>query len=406
MSVEIFYEVIGDHIDAGAKCSCVTNGPVSVDDVKNCFAYEGKYLFRVKIPGSVIGFSSVEYTWMDLVDDDCDIYLNLSSQKVFLEIKALLISAPETDEHLLEVDNCEYMEATENRLRDLQQKSAPKTEKQKSSFGASASSGGGSFLRQVVQTASQGVQGVNNLVQSTVEQNKDVHASVQAVGKGMAGLWNSVKSVASSAATIVNNVVTGALPTSAASSSLRSICADLSTTYSPDNQRHVAVLTELWTATFAAVQPGTKCPRFERESPKWKEILGFQTGNPAADLKTSGLLGLRCLSYMIDRYKTQAEKMISKNKVNTKTNYPFALVGVNLSLLLADVLSVRDEKFANQLTGYWEVFEHPCAFFEVFCVCFFFMNSTWVNRAATRADFGKIIGACLPCAVLCVLLCL
>jgi len=389
MSVEIFYEVTGDHVDAGTKCSCVTNGPVSVADVKNCFAYEGEYFFRVKIPGSVIGYNSLEYTWMDLMDDDCDIYLNLSSQKVFLEVKALLVSAPEVEDHLLEVQTCEYIEETEKRLRQLQQNSAPRSGP-KSSQGAGAA-GGGSFLKQMAQTATQGVQGVSSLVQSTVE-NKDVNASVQAVSKGMFGLWNSVKTAATSAATIVTNAVTGAPPSRMVCSNLRGICDDLSTTYNPNDAHHVAVLTELWTATFAAVQPSTPCPRFARESPQWKEVLGFLTPSPIADLKTSGLLGLRCLAYMIDRYKSQSEKMILKNKVNVKTNYPFALVGINLSLLLADVLTIRDERFVGQPTGYWEVFEHPCAFFEVFCVCFFFMNGTWVQRGATRADFGKIIG--------------
>ncbi len=40
----------------------------------------------------------------------------------------------------------------------------------------------------------------------------------------------------------------------------------------------------------------------------------------------------------------------------------------------------------------YSVFEDPAAFFELFCVSFATLDRLWTARAATRADFGKLMG--------------
>ena len=40
----------------------------------------------------------------------------------------------------------------------------------------------------------------------------------------------------------------------------------------------------------------------------------------------------------------QSQERLNKNKANIKTNYPYAIVVINLTLLLADLLSLRDNK--------------------------------------------------------------
>jgi hypothetical protein len=84
--------------------------------------------------------------------------------------------------------------------------------------------------------------------------------------------------------------------------------------------------------------------------------------------------------------------MLTRNKANIKANYPFAIVGINITLLLGELLSLRDHKYLSAQSGYWELFEDGNAFFELFCVCFLHIDSVWTNRKATRADFAKIIG--------------
>lgn len=102
--------------------------------------------------------------------------------------------------------------------------------------------------------------------------------------------------------------------------------------------------------------------------------------------------------------------MLIANKDNIKTNYPFAIVCVNLTLLLIDALSVRDSKYlsvqgiplliplTHSLTyvlsqvGFWEIFEDPNAFYELFSFCFIQVDASWRRRKAVRSEFGSVIG--------------
>ena len=95
---------------------------------------------------------------------------------------------------------------------------------------------------------------------------------------------------------------------------------------------------------------------------------------------------------MFDRYPSPSSAIIAKNRTNIKTNYPVSAVGVNTALLIADVFGLRTQKYNAEPMPYWSMFEHPSCFYEVFCICFLYMNQMWVNNKATRSDFGKIMG--------------
>lgn len=62
------------------------------------------------------------------------------------------------------------------------------------------------------------------------------------------------------------------------------------------------------------------------------------------------LYSLTCLPTCLLTYSLKSKKcqeMVVANKENIKTNYPFAIVCVNLTLLLIDALSVRDSKYLS-----------------------------------------------------------
>jgi hypothetical protein len=120
--------------------------------------------------------------------------------------------------------------------------------------------------------------------------------------------------------------------------------------------------------------------------------------------------------------------MLSKNKANVKSNYPFAIVAINITLLLGEQLGLRDHKYVSsfrmnkmiisyirddtltlmvtvidiiricsrrylsQPVGYWDLFNDSNSFFELFCICFLHVDNIWTFRNAIRADFAKIIG--------------
>lgn len=61
----------------------------------------------------------------------------------------------------------------------------------------------------------------------------------------------------------------------------------------------------------------------------------------------------------------QAVDMIKAQSKRASHNYPFAAVGVNLTLLLGELALLRDRAFEVNAASFWGVFEHPGAFFEV-----------------------------------------
>lgn len=50
------------------------------------------------------------------------------------------------------------------------------------------------------------------------------------------------------------------------------------------------------------------------------------------------------MSYLAHTYPSKTQDMIKKNKANIKVNYPFAIVGINICLLLAEHLNIRNGK--------------------------------------------------------------
>jgi hypothetical protein len=105
---------------------------------------------------------------------------------------------------------------------------------------------------------------------------------------------------------------------------------------------------------------------FERESPKWREA-GWQKPNPVADLKTSGLLALRCMRYLGQNYPADTLRMVASQKENIKSHYPFAVVGINMTLMLSEVLGIREKRFQDRQeanSGFFEMFEDKHAFYE------------------------------------------
>ena len=82
---------------------------------------------------------------------------------------------------------------------------------------------------------------------------------------------------------------------------------------------------------------------FETDSPRWR-TAGFQKSSPTLDLKGSGVLALKAMLYMAKTYPDKTQAMLLKNTANVKTNYPFAVVGINMTILLCDILGIREKR--------------------------------------------------------------
>ena len=158
-----------------------------------------------------------------------------------------------------------------------------------------------------------------------------------------------------------------------------------------NSNEHSDLLENLWVSFLDKLDGSTP---FVRHGRKWR-LMGWQTDDPALDLKQSGTLAIRSMIHMAHHYPDKSVIMLSRNRENTKNKYPFAIVGVNITLLLADLLQLKAQGYLGlNKKGFrprWELFEDPISFYEIFVICFIYMDFLWTQSDAVRSDFGKLV---------------
>jgi hypothetical protein len=87
------------------------------------------------------------------------------------------------------------------------------------------------------------------------------------------------------------------------------------------------------------VHPPRGAPDPSTRGPVW-EKLGFQGSDPATDLRSTGILGVLQILYLIDFYPTFAG-LLFKLSTNPTTEFPFVLVCFNFSSIAMEALKSR-----------------------------------------------------------------
>ena len=163
--------------------------------------------------------------------------------------------------------------------------------------------------------------------------------SLQSVAEGATNLWKIAATTVKATATQLQHTFLSITPlTDISEANLASLCDDLETSFDQNNSEHLQLLFDLWQVLFPS-----RGEQFQAHSPVWKEA-GWQTESPTSELKSSGILGIKCMIYFGNKFPAQSQERLKNNAANIKTNYPYAIVAVNLTLLLADLLSLRDNK--------------------------------------------------------------
>jgi len=100
------------------------------------------------------------------------------------------------------------------------------------------------------------------------------------------------------------------------------------------DEEHQKVLQRLWKMSFSDDHEG-----YAPISDKWK-MLGFQTNNPSTDFRGAGIFGLSNLIYFGEKYPRRFNKAIGDraNKEFDLSQYPFAISGLNITMLLFELL--------------------------------------------------------------------
>lgn len=100
------------------------------------------------------------------------------------------------------------------------------------------------------------------------------------------------------------------------------------------NEDHVTLLESFW---FAMKEEKRTVPGLV--SPEWT-LLGFQGNDPTTDFRSMGMLGLHQLLHFAQR-KADTAHLILKEFTQPGQNFPFAIIGINLSRLVMELLGQR-----------------------------------------------------------------
>jgi len=347
---------------AGTTTSCLTaQNPVTLSSLKRVFPFEGEFHFRLKRPVRGQLHGAQDFVWTDIKEND-----NIPATHNIIDIQALCISLPPNDdESTTNSDTEEYLHCVDNSLAEASLDGFNRPDRK-----AIKSSHLGADVDPITM--------VTSAATAAVDMAKHLQSSktVKSMTKTAGSLWSTMKSAATS---VGLQLVT---PTD----NLEKLHGYLSAHFDNASSKHNGILEGLWDALF----PGYL---FEADSPRWK-TAGFQNTDPTQDLKGSGILSLKAMLYMAKTYPQKTQQMLLKNTSNVKTNYPFAVVGINMTILLCDILGIREKRYTQEdehsLT-YFEIFEDRKSFYEIYCFCFFYLDRMWMRRNAVRKDFVSLI---------------
>lgn len=105
---------------------------------------------------------------------------------------------------------------------------------------------------------------------------------------------------------------------------------------------------------------------FERISNRWVE-LGFQREDPQTDFRGGGILALKCLVYVFEKYPHKMLAIVEHQQPSgSKKWYPVCAAGINLTCMLADILQLGTGNYTSMYETFWKLFAEPNGFYELY----------------------------------------
>jgi hypothetical protein len=360
-----------DAVDDNTQCSFYLALPVTLNKVIEMMPFEGTYHYRVKISGQSINMPNDESLWLDIgkenSNDEIPIY---DKNESVVYIQAVARSLPNIllpgigneneiypdEQHVIEEDN--YLESIGSVIGIQCNERIPRMQMKKKHEGVNAT------LSDMADVATslfkKGTSTLNDI-------RKDAGSAWGAVTSGVGSLFGMSNTLPESVSLSLSN-----LSKMMEVNTYEDILEKLFYTINIEN---------------IIGQP----TQYARISNNWK-IMGWQKDDPVLDLKTSGVLALHCMLYMAKHFPEQTHDMAFRNKSNSKSKYPFAIVGVNITLLLADIIQLKGNGYKSKNNAtYLQLFEDSNAFYKIFSICFIYMDNLWTQNNSVRADFGRHI---------------
>ncbi|CDW52288.1 ELMO CED12 domain containing protein [Trichuris trichiura] len=135
---------------------------------------------------------------------------------------------------------------------------------------------------------------------------------------------------------------------------------------------------------YASLKPGEACQLVDN---RWQDI-GFQGHDPSTDFRGMGILGLKQLLFLCKHYPMWSARMYSFS-VHPSFGYPFAIVGINMTSLLCDLLKEGHLKsYFYSLKARELTMEQ---FHVAYCECFHRFDRRWKTcKPPDIMHFGSV----------------
>jgi len=150
---------------------------------------------------------------------------------------------------------------------------------------------------------------------------------------------------------------------------------------------HQDALRQLWRLAY----PEREVPPLKSEL--WKE-MGWQGTDPSTDFRGGGYISLENLIFFAKTYPESFQNLLHKQDgTRAEWEYPFAVAGINISFMLAQMLDLQSGKPSTiagiRFLGFLEGDE--MAFDNLYCIAFRMMDAQWLAKRASYMEFNDVL---------------
>ncbi|KAF3441424.1 hypothetical protein FNV43_RR15338 [Rhamnella rubrinervis] len=168
---------------------------------------------------------------------------------------------------------------------------------------------------------------------------------------------------------------------------LRSLRQRIEVPFDGSRLEHQDALKQLWRLAY----PGRELPSLKSEL--WKE-MGWQGTDPSTDFRGGGFVSLENLIFFAQKYPESFQRLLHKQDGSrAEWEYPFAVAGINISFMLAQMLDLQSGKPTSLVAiRFLELLEgDEMAFDNLYCVAFQMMDAQWLAKRASYMEFNDVL---------------
>ncbi|XP_068658723.1 uncharacterized protein [Aristolochia californica] len=168
---------------------------------------------------------------------------------------------------------------------------------------------------------------------------------------------------------------------------LRNLQQRLEVPFDGSRLDHQDALRHLWRLAY----PDRELPSLKSEL--WKE-MGWQGPDPSTDFRGGGFISLENLIFFAKKHPESFQRLLHKKEGRrAEWEYPFAVAGINVSFMLAQMLDLQSGKPTamagvrfRELLG-----DDEMAFDNLYCIAFEMLDAQWLAKRASYMEFNEVL---------------